>query len=64
MAGALNVQLAGPRIYAGVIVSEPMINNPGRDVATSGDIDDGVSVFYASCMVLAGITFGLFLCFL
>ena len=64
MAGALNVQLAGPRIYAGVVVSEPMINNPGRDVATSGDIDDGVSVFYASCMVLAGITFGLFLCFL
>lgn len=64
MAGALNVQLAGPRIYAGVVVSEPMINNTGRDVATIGDIEDGVSVFYASCMVLAGITFGLFLCFL
>ncbi|MGO7373329.1 adenosylcobinamide-phosphate synthase CbiB [Rhizobium ruizarguesonis] len=64
MAGALNVQLAGPRIYAGVIVREPMINDTGRDVATSGDIEDGVSVFYASCMVLAGITFGLFLCFL
>ncbi|MBY5853036.1 adenosylcobinamide-phosphate synthase CbiB [Rhizobium ruizarguesonis] len=64
MAGALNVQLAGPRIYGGVIVREPMINDTGRDVATSGDIEDGVSVFYASCMVLAGITFGLFLCFL
>ena len=64
MAGALNVQLAGPRIYGGVIVREPMINDAGRDVATSGDIEDGVSVFYASCMVLAGVTFGLFLCFL
>ncbi|MGO7671524.1 adenosylcobinamide-phosphate synthase CbiB [Rhizobium ruizarguesonis] len=64
MAGALNVQLAGPRIYGGVIVREPMINDTGRDVATSGDIEDGVSVFYASCMVLAGMTFGLFLCFL
>jgi adenosylcobinamide-phosphate synthase len=41
-----------------------MINDAGRDVATSGDIEDGVSVFYASCMVLAGVTFGLFLCFL
>ena len=64
MAGALNVQLAGPRIYGGVIVREPMINDAGRDVATSGDIEGGVSVFYASCMVLAGVTFGLFLCFL
>ncbi|PDS78048.1 adenosylcobinamide-phosphate synthase CbiB [Rhizobium sp. L43] len=64
MAGALNVQLAGPRIYGGVIVTEPMINDAGRDVATLGDIEDGVSVFYASCMVLAGLTFGLFLCFL
>ncbi|MFW8585380.1 adenosylcobinamide-phosphate synthase CbiB [Rhizobium beringeri] len=64
MAGALNVQLAGPRIYGGVIVREPMINDTGRDVATSGDIEDGVSVFYASCMVLAGVTSGLFLCFL
>ncbi|MBX5185357.1 cobalamin biosynthesis protein [Rhizobium sp. NZLR5] len=64
MAGALNVQLAGPRIYGGVIVTEPMINNAGRDIATAGDVEDGVSVFYASCMVLAGLTFGLFLCFL
>ena len=64
MAGALNVQLAGPRIYGGVVVTEPMINNPGRDVATAADIEDGVSVFYASCMVLTGLIFGLFLCFL
>ncbi|UVD58882.1 adenosylcobinamide-phosphate synthase CbiB [Rhizobium sp. Pop5] len=64
MAGALNVQLAGPRVYGGVIVAEPMINNPGREVATSGDIEDGVAVFYASCMVLTGMTFGLFLCLL
>ncbi|MGZ2483864.1 adenosylcobinamide-phosphate synthase [Rhizobium pisi] len=64
MAGALNVQLAGPRIYGGVVVTEPMINNPGRDLATSRDVEDGISVFHASCTVLAGMTFGLLLCLL
>jgi adenosylcobinamide-phosphate synthase len=64
MAGALNVQLAGPRIYSGVVVREPMINGDGRDVATIQDVEDGVSVFYASCMALAGGALVLFLCFL
>jgi adenosylcobinamide-phosphate synthase len=64
MAGALNVQLAGPRVYSGVVVSEPMINGAGRDTATVKDVEDGVSVFYASCMVLAFLTFVLFICLL
>lgn len=53
MAGALDLQLAGPRIYGGVRVDEPMIHAAGRAVATVEDIDDAVSVFYAACSVLA-----------
>ncbi|MBB3397522.1 MULTISPECIES: adenosylcobinamide-phosphate synthase CbiB [unclassified Rhizobium] len=61
MAGALNVQLAGPRVYSGVVVMEPMINGGGRDTATVVDIEDGVSVFYASCSILAATALVLFL---
>lgn len=52
MAGALDLQLAGPRVYGGVKVSEPMINGPGRAVARSEDIDAGISVFYGACTVM------------
>jgi adenosylcobinamide-phosphate synthase len=55
MAGALNVQLAGPRVYSGVVVMEPMINAAGRETATAADIDDAVSVFHASCSALTCI---------
>lgn len=60
MAGALNVQLAGPRVYAGVVVMEPMINGSGRETAVTEDIDNAVSVFYASCSVLAVVVLALF----
>jgi adenosylcobinamide-phosphate synthase len=60
MAGALNVQLAGPRVYSGVVVMEPMINGSGRDTATAEDIESGVSVFYASCSVLTVAVLALF----
>ncbi|PKA42524.1 adenosylcobinamide-phosphate synthase CbiB [Rhizobium sullae] len=53
MAGALDVQLAGPRVYSGIVVSEPMINGAGRGTATVKDVEDGVAVFNASCMILA-----------
>lgn len=52
MAGALDVQLAGPRIYSGVLVNEPMINGSGRSVATAGDVETGVSIFYGACTAL------------
>lgn len=55
MAGALDLQLAGPRIYGGVKVSEPMINGPGRAVAKSEDIDAGIAVFYGACTVMTGL---------
>ncbi|OJF91918.1 adenosylcobinamide-phosphate synthase CbiB [Pararhizobium antarcticum] len=53
MAGALDMQLAGPRLYAGILVSEPMINGAGRTDATGVDIEKAISVFYAACTVLA-----------
>lgn len=52
MAGALDVQLTGPRIYAGVRVEEPMINASGRADATVGDVETGVAVFHAACSAL------------
>ncbi|WP_457583464.1 adenosylcobinamide-phosphate synthase CbiB [Ensifer canadensis] len=52
MAGALDLQLAGPRIYGGVRVSEPMINAPGHAVAESKDIDAGIAVFYGACSAM------------
>ena len=52
MAGALDVQLAGPRIYSGSLVNEPMINGSGRAVATVGDVETGVSIFYGACTAL------------
>ncbi|MNT54058.1 cobalamin biosynthesis protein [compost metagenome] len=52
MAGALDLQLAGPRIYGSVKVSEPMINGPGRSVAESEDIDAGIAVFYGACSAM------------
>lgn len=52
MAGALDLQLAGPRVYGGVKVSEPMINAPGRSVAESEDIDAGIAVFYGACSAM------------
>jgi len=52
MAGALDIRLAGPRIYSGSLVNEPMINGSGRAVATVGDVETGVSIFYGACTAL------------
>jgi adenosylcobinamide-phosphate synthase len=61
MAGALDIQLAGPRVYGGETVREPMINGAGRDVATVSDVEAGVSIFHSACSVLALATFLVFL---
>jgi adenosylcobinamide-phosphate synthase len=41
-AGALDVALAGPRIYGGQKVSEPMMNGAGRRTIGASDINAGV----------------------
>jgi adenosylcobinamide-phosphate synthase len=53
MAGALGIGLAGPRIYGGVRVDEPMMNASGRTVATVADIDLSLRIFYGACAGLA-----------
>ena len=64
MAGALDIQLTGPRIYAGTRVSEPMINGAGRPLASVADVEAGVALFKATCSAMAAIFFVLFLVFL
>lgn len=53
MAGALDLQLAGPRVYGGVRVSEPMMHAAGRSDAGPADILLGIRVFYLACTVMA-----------
>ncbi|MXN99061.1 cobalamin biosynthesis protein [Shinella zoogloeoides] len=53
MAGALGIGLAGPRIYGGARVDEPMMNASGRTVATAADIDLSLRIFSGACAVLA-----------
>ena len=53
MAGALDVQLTGPRIYGGIKVSEPMMNGAGRAAASVGDVETGIAIFNGACSVLA-----------
>ncbi len=56
LAWTLNVQIAGPRSYGGVVVAEPMINGAGRAALTAVDIEDAVCVFLAACSVLLGLS--------
>jgi adenosylcobinamide-phosphate synthase len=58
MAGALCLALAGPRIYGGERVAEPMLNGAGRRGATAGDIEAGLAVYDATLntgLLLAGV---------
>ena len=55
MAGALGIGLAGPRIYGGARVDEPMMNASGRTVATVADIELALRIFSAACAALAAV---------
>lgn len=56
MAGAIDVQLAGPRIYDGVLVNEEMLNIGGQRNAGPADIYRAITVFDHACHWLAGFT--------
>ena len=56
MAGALDIQLAGPRIYAGARVAEPMMNGAGRATVHAGDIEQAIAVFSAAGTALWLVT--------
>lgn len=49
MAGALDIALAGPRIYAGERVQEPLQNAAGRRAIGPQEIDAAISVFGSAC---------------
>ncbi|MEP7454828.1 adenosylcobinamide-phosphate synthase CbiB [Phyllobacterium sp. SB3] len=53
MAGAIDVALAGPRIYGGVIANEPMLNGAGRRDAGSENIEDALHIFRATTAIFA-----------
>lgn len=53
-AGALDIQLAGPRVYGGVRVSEPMLNGAGRADIGAADIERAITLFLGACSALLG----------
>lgn len=55
MAGALDISLAGSRVYGGVRVDEPVMNGAGRSVAGVNDIRRGLKVFDGACTALAAL---------
>lgn len=59
MAGALDIRLAGPRIYGGRLVSEPMLNGAGRAEVDARDIGAAIRVFDTACSSLAVLALGL-----
>lgn len=61
MAGALDLQLAGPRVYGGVRVSEPMMHASGRGNAGPVDIQTGIRVFYTACSVMGALVAALWI---
>jgi adenosylcobinamide-phosphate synthase len=49
MAGAIDVALAGPRIYAGERVQEPLQNAPGRRAIGPSEIEAALAVYGSAC---------------
>ena len=60
MAGALNLRLAGPRLYGGVERGGAWMGN-GREDATSGDIRSALRIYVSAlllqALILAGLLF-------
>lgn len=51
MAGAIDVALAGPRIYGGVTANEPMLNGAGRRDAGLENIEDALHIFWVTTAI-------------
>jgi adenosylcobinamide-phosphate synthase len=61
MAGAIEVALAGPRVYGGVTANEPMLNGAGRRDAGAENIEDALDIFSVATATFTGFIFVLFL---
>ena len=64
MASALGVALAGPRRYAGIIVSDPFVNAGGRRDATPTDIRRALRVYLAANGLFVALVAGMAACVL
>jgi adenosylcobinamide-phosphate synthase len=51
MAGAIDVALAGPRIYSGERVQEPLQNAAGRRTIGPGEIEAALAVYGSACTI-------------
>jgi len=54
MAGALDLRLAGPRVYEGVTVEDRWMGS-GRADADGTDIRRALQVYRMACLIQAGI---------
>lgn len=61
MAGAIEVALAGPRIYGGVVANEPMLNGAGRRDAGAENIEDALNIFSVTTGIFTAAILVLFL---
>lgn len=57
MAGALNIALGGPRIYAHGVVEQSFLNNDGEKYLIIDHIDEALDVFKIACFGLMGVVF-------
>lgn len=53
MAGALNIALAGPRVYPGYRVDDPFMNETGLHSITREEISFALKILLASCTILS-----------
>ncbi|MBN9138162.1 MULTISPECIES: adenosylcobinamide-phosphate synthase CbiB [unclassified Phyllobacterium] len=60
MAGAIDVALAGPRIYGGVVANEPMLNGSGHRDAGAAHIDAALRVYSVATALFMGVLLVLF----
>ncbi|ANZ69146.1 adenosylcobinamide-phosphate synthase CbiB [Pediococcus claussenii] len=57
VAGSLELQLGGPHIYFGTIVSKPFIGNPQKKTTTIDDVQKTIQILYGTALI-ALIIFG------
>jgi adenosylcobinamide-phosphate synthase len=60
MAGAIDVALAGPRIYGGVVANEPMLNGAGHRDAGAEHIDAALRIYSVATALFMGVLLVLF----